>query len=137
MKVVINRYYGGFGLSHQAVMRYAELSGFQLYPWLDHIVRRVYGRRAVIGFDEITHYYSRVPLADLPLDEHGDPNVPDEAYWSSRDLQRTDPILVRVVEELGPAADGCYAKLRIVEIPDGTEYEIQEYDAEVHRTWWG
>ena len=33
MKVVINACYGGFGLSHKAIMRYAELKGFKLYPW--------------------------------------------------------------------------------------------------------
>ena len=55
-------------------------------------------------------------------------------------LARDDPALVQAVEELGEEADGWLAKLRIVEVPDGVEWEIEEYDgwehvAEKHRTW--
>jgi hypothetical protein len=56
------------------------------------------------------------------------------------DDARTDPTLIKVIEELGEAANGYYAKLEIVEIPDGTDWEIEEYDgkewvAEKRRTW--
>lgn len=59
---------------------------------------------------------------------------------SNRDLERHDPLLVKVVEELGDAADGSCAELKVVEIPDGVDYEIDEYDGlesihEKHRTW--
>ena len=53
---------------------------------------------------------------------------------------RNDPLLVQVVEELGEAANGSFADLKVVEIPDGVEWTVEEYDglewiAEVHRTW--
>lgn len=32
MKIVINTQHGGFNLSHEAVMRYAEVKGLALYP---------------------------------------------------------------------------------------------------------
>lgn len=56
-------------------------------------------------------------------------------------IQRNDEALVNVVEKLGVAANGFCASLKIVEIPDGVEWEIQEYDgfewvAEKHRTWY-
>lgn len=56
------------------------------------------------------------------------------------DLDRNDPILVHVVETLGDEADGRFARLRIVEIPDDVNWEIAEYDGvesveEVHRSW--
>lgn len=57
------------------------------------------------------------------------------------EIERGDPILVRVVEELGPEADDQSSELKVVEIPDGVPWEIQEYDglewiAEKHRTWY-
>jgi len=56
------------------------------------------------------------------------------------DLKRDDPVLVRVVEQLGNKANGMYASLKIVEIPEDVEWIIVEYDgvehvAEKHRTW--
>lgn len=55
-------------------------------------------------------------------------------------IERDDPDLVRVVEELGKEANGRYADLKVVEIPDDVKWDIEEYDgsewiAEVHRTW--
>lgn len=43
-------------------------------------------------------------------------------------LDRTDPILVQVIEELGQRANGRYAELYICELPEGTRYRIDEYD---------
>ena len=54
---------------------------------------------------------------------------------------RTNPILVAYIEKLGEKADGDCAELKIVEIPDGTNFVIESYDgmehiAEVHRIWY-
>ena len=62
--------------------------------------------------------------------------LPDDEYG----IERDDPTLVQVVEELGSKSWGSCAELRVVEIPDGVRWQIQEYDgnehiAEVHRTW--
>lgn len=76
-----------------------------------------------------------------------DNDTPDSSneYFSAHYLtnspdDRTDPDLIAVVEELGPAASGSCAKLKIVEIPDGINWKIDEYDGyesveEVHRSW--
>lgn len=55
-------------------------------------------------------------------------------------IDRDNAALVEAVETLGDAANGPYAKLKVVEIPDDVDWMIQEYDgdewvAEVHRTW--
>ena len=42
--------------------------------------------------------------------------------------ERTNPKLVRVVEALGDDASGELADLRVVEIPDDVEWEIDDYD---------
>lgn len=58
----------------------------------------------------------------------------------ANDIKRDDPILIEVIEELNHEADTRFSNLKIVEIPDGVEWEVQEYDgyehiAEKHRTW--
>lgn len=55
-------------------------------------------------------------------------------------VKRDDPRLVAIVEELGAEANGMCAELSITEIPDGVEWQIEEYDgqewvSEKHRTW--
>ena len=55
-------------------------------------------------------------------------------------IKRDDPMLVDVVERLGDKANGDWAELKVIEIPDDIEYTIHEYDgfehiAEKHRTW--
>jgi len=59
---------------------------------------------------------------------------------TGRDIERNDPKLIQVIEELGEMAYGSFAKLKIIEIPDDIEWEIEEYDgnewvSEKHRRW--
>jgi hypothetical protein len=67
-------------------------------------------------------------------EESANPVSPDRfersnnLYFSDRDFERNDPILVQVVEELGDKANGSCAKLRIAEVTAGTLYRIDEYD---------
>jgi hypothetical protein len=49
-------------------------------------------------------------------------------YWYTGDLDRTDPILVQVVEELAEESNGAFSDLRIEELEAGTRYRIEEYD---------
>jgi hypothetical protein len=64
-----------------------------------------------------------------------------DGYGFAFDKDRSNPKLVAVVEKLGQRA-GKLANLKIVEIPDGVEWEIEEHDgmewvSEKHRTWTG
>lgn len=62
--------------------------------------------------------------------------------FSKRDIDRNNPILLQVIEQLGiDACHGKYASLKIVEIPDDVAWHIDDYDgkehvAEDHRTWY-
>ena len=58
-------------------------------------------------------------------------------FW---ELQRDCKYLVQTVLELGTLANTTHSQLKVVEIPDGIEWTIHEYDgcewvAEAHRTW--
>ena len=116
MKVVINRCYGGFGLSDAAVERWAELKGIKL---VRQKTKQSFGGASwwIDGIEDDEHYFSSYSISD-----------------------RSDPILIQVVEEMGESADGWAAELSVVDIPDDVEWTIEEYDgnewvAEVHRTW--
>lgn len=61
-------------------------------------------------------------------------------YIGNEMRDRTDPALVDAVETLGAEANGSYAELKIVEVPDDVKWHIAEYDgwewvAEDHRKW--
>lgn len=137
MKVVINDCFGGFSLSEAAARAYFERKGKEFY---------------VVG-DGLMESYFDAPMPPefmappweflMPMDH---PHYAAYNEWCcahnlyDRDIPRDDPDLIGVVEELGEAADGRCASLKIVEIPDGVEWQIEEYDgnehvAEKHRTW--
>lgn len=119
MKIVINDCFGGFSLSDAGVLRYAEIKGISLYSEMES----AWGT-SFFTVDE----------------ENGNYKLSNEVYFCSRSIKRDDPVLIRVVEEMGHLADGELASLRVVEIPDGIEWEIEEYDGnetvhEKHRSW--
>lgn len=66
--------------------------------------------------------------------------LPWDNYGYAFEGDRSNPTLVATVEKLGDAANGKYAQLEVVEIPDDIKWEIEEYDGrewvrEVSRTW--
>jgi hypothetical protein len=52
---------------------------------------------------------------------------PGNRGTAARYGDRTHPVLVSVVEELGAEADGRFAELGVVEIPDGTGFTIERF----------
>lgn len=112
MKIVINTCYGGFGLSDAAIELYAQLAGLTLVK-----------EEGSFGF---TNYYRD--------------SISDVNYFCYRNIPRDCPHLIQVLETLGQKATGQHAKLAVVEVPDGVEWQISEYDgnewiAEKHRVW--
>ena len=43
-------------------------------------------------------------------------------------IERTDEILIQVIERLGSKANGEYSSYAIEEVPDGFDWSIDEYD---------
>ena len=56
------------------------------------------------------------------------PRITEDELWSSWKIERHDPKLVDVVEKLGTKSWGFCAQLKVVEIPNGTDYYIYDYD---------
>lgn len=138
MKIVINRCYGGFSLSHAAVMEYSKRKGLGLravIPFRDE--KGIHDwNKYVLYVDGAASWSISYSTADLTSDG----NIPDGAYFSHRDIKRDDADLIATVEALGDDANGSCAKLSVIEIPDGVDWEISDYDGmesveEVHRSW--
>jgi len=111
-KIVINNCWGGFGLSDEAMRRYAELKGIKL-------------------IEEVNEYGD----VNFYLNE-----INEDSYFTGWSIDRDDPSLVQVVEEMGKDSHSGYSVLKIVEIPDDVKWEIDDYDgrehiAEKHRKW--
>ena len=102
-KIVYNACYGGFGLSAAAMKRYAEIKGWQY-----------------LAPDSTSSWD-----VGWVLDDEG-----KQHSQYDLDANRADRALVQVVEELGDAANGFAANLRIYELPAGTKYRIDEYDGQ-------
>jgi hypothetical protein len=106
MKIVVNKCFGGFGISKECAKFMASKGSERAKKELED--KDFYGYGYVDGM------------------EGG--------------YERTDPLLVEAVETLGDVANGSCASLRVIEIPDGISWEMDEYDGiesihETHRSW--
>ncbi len=116
-KIVINKSYGseaggGLCLSHQAFL---ELRGL--------------GQREALEETDLGAYWPSAARPNEPRFNRCGAGIP-----------RDDEQLVRVVERLGPGANGHGALLKVVEIPSDVDWVIEavagvEHVSEVHRTW--
>ena len=132
MKIVINRCIGGFGLSWAGVMEYAKLAGLQIKAYTHLPDSDGYTKFALYKGGKVIHY-STGKLAK-------DHTIVDGEHFSDTAIPRDDPNLIKTVTNLGKKANGTFADLKIVEIPDGTAWEINDYDGmesveEKHNTW--
>ena len=119
-KVVYNACYGGFGLSKEACQRYWDIQGQSI--WFED---------ALWGFTvwlvPPEERLEQKEWSSMTVDERVAYNrAHSEQTWYNRNVDRHDPVLVQVVEELGDKANGEYAKLAIEEVHGS--YRIDEYD---------
>lgn len=68
-------------------------------------------------------------------------DIPWDGYGYKFAADRANLKLVECVEKLGEDADGEFAELKVVDIPDDVEWTIEEHDgmewvSEKHRTWY-
>lgn len=149
-KIVVNKCYGGFHLSAEATKMIAKLQGKECYFF-----------KMKSGLN-----YERVPIEEanhLFVTAFCTPEAPkqDNENWSTMTQEqkdasnkayedcciedfshdRTNPLLVQVVEKLGDKASlPTVSNLKVIEIPDDVEWVIEDYDGietvhEAHRSW--
>ena len=107
MKLLINVCYGGYGLSNEALELWAKKKNMVL-------------TKKTTEYGDYDYY------------------VDGDKIISGHDIDRDDPTIIEVFEELGSErTSGDHGELSLVELPDGCEYNITEYDGweSIANTW--
>lgn len=123
MKVAINTSYGGFGLSVEALKC--------LYKKESELLKNYTPWDGIEWYDMGDGFYGSRRYDFIKKDEQ---------VYTFEDENRMHPDLIALIETLGDKANGLFSELKIVEIPDGIEFSIEEYDGreeihEKHRSW--
>ena len=127
MKIVINSCYGGFSLSPKGERRCLELKGLKPYFYTQSKYTFRDGEDEFIRIDNIDDVPDIFFYCTTCDQGKALPGFPKNIFHS-RNLERSDPILVQVVEELGAESFGKCAALKIVDIDKGRWFKIDEYD---------
>ncbi len=140
MYIVINKCYGGFGLS---------LGGLYTY------CQKKYGSAYLYKYEESSKYYEKIKMNDkifekdsfqypsdsvryyVTKEDYGNKYKGEIDYITDYKMPRDDKDLVETVRELGCRSYGAHSKLEIVNIPDDVKgWEIDNYDGiETYRSW--
>ena len=117
MKIVVNKCYGGFELSDEAHEMLISLGIKCFKNWKE--LEKTEEKNWIVKTNSLFSNYA--------------------SSFRSYD-SRTNELLIQTVEKLKEKANGRCAKLKVIEIPDGTNYEIDDYDGietihEIHQSW--
>ena len=142
MKVVINKCFGGFGLSKEVLYRSVQDNNslIEKIEYGDNDFTSDWEKFIEDMDDTYKGYRTHSWYGPFLYDEENKVVYTFDDFPRDKQEFRSNPELIRLVEELGEEASGEYAELAIVEIPDDVEWEIHDYDGmesihEKHRTW--
>lgn len=147
-EIVINNQYGGFNLSPLAIKEFLKLKGKECYFYETKYEHDKNGK-TIIKYEkqDINNLKSDLFIIVFTKDFGGTvtaTDISDEDYkehsFCSNEIDREDKDLVKIVKQMGTKANTRVSTLKIVEIPNNVDYEIEEYDgnewvAEKHRRW--
>jgi len=138
MKIVINTCWGGFGLSVAGEEEYLRRSGRIEKCTCDVTLPDT----ILLGshdFGCAVYETGEKMVAEswTGVEWQADDTAYEDMYSQAF---RADSILVAMVEEDSSLYGSSHAQLKVVEIPDGVEWQIKDYDgmehiAEKHRIW--
>ena len=126
-KVILNKCFGGFGVSKEAYELYAKKKGISVFHYTQKNLKK-----------EIYTYATDATDDNRIFDFYFTKYFGNKAYISDEDFKkyflnlneyfREDKTLIEVVEELGEKANTFYSNLKIVEIPNDLDYVIDNYN---------
>lgn len=127
MKVILNKCYGGFGISPEGYKLYCQKKNIPCYfyeavPLKDNRI----GYKKIKTPDHLDYCLTE-DFGDSFESKAGENSEFKKMLYLDSEY-REDPVLIEVVEELGEKANGRYANLVVVDIPDGLDYVIDDYD---------
>lgn len=145
MRIAVNKCWGGFGLSKEAQALYMEKKyGVDNIYYYKTNTAGWGGKKSTKEdfIKEVDSHYISITTTDCgeEFDDYRKFNaVWFDDYNDSIEF-RSDPVLIKVLEELGDDANGDFAEIEIVDVPDDANVYIDNYDGmetveEKHRSW--
>lgn len=146
MEIVVNKCYGGFGISNEALKMLVEMNA----KCIDSFTPKSYyggdnEKNPRHDWEEkwnedYAKYFTEMGGGFYGHSWYALIYKDGKLYDLDRNEHRTDKDLITVIRKLKDKANGAHAELEIVEIPDGVDWEIDEYDGiesihEKHRSW--
>ena len=139
-KIAINQCRGGFGLSPTATQLYLKKIGKKCFFYKQtsyaHQGKEEHKRISLEEAEKESFVSIYTKDMGETINQHS-----DEHYWYENfHEKRDDKILIEVIEELGTKkASQKLGEIKIVEIPDDVDFQINDYDGmesihEKHRT---
>lgn len=151
MKVAINTQYGGYRLSQKAFIALLRKKGYDelcFYKYEESYSPLIFKANKISEQEYLESEISNIKKLIAPEDFGDEISIQgDNSMFCNLCLyqdyfleDRTDEDLIEVIEELGEEASTNVSTLKVVEIPDDVEFEINDYDGiesvhEKHRVW--
>ena len=123
MKVVVNEHSVGIGkgLSLKGIKRYLELIGKECY-FYKNTVSNLFCNNDLYKYELVdisyTDTFPNITVTTEYLGKNTNGLIPKEFCFDIYSINRRDPILIQVIEELGNDANNSRSKFIIKEIPD-------------------